>query len=119
MDYVRYYLGTSFMVAVPAFRCLPLHGGHRDPLRRLAHLRGHHSKLGLDLDSDTARRGETIYGFVVRAAIGGTREAFETEKVRLAATPEERELAAAANRAAGWPEWQTGDEGPTRSWSAH
>jgi alkane 1-monooxygenase len=35
------------------------------------------------------------------------------------ATPEERELAAAANRAAGWPEWQTGDEGPTRSWSAH
>jgi alkane 1-monooxygenase len=55
-----------------------------DPLRRLAHLRGHHAKLGLASDSDTARRGETIYGFMVRAAIGGTREAFDSERIRLA-----------------------------------
>jgi xylene monooxygenase subunit XylM len=55
-----------------------------DPLRRLAHLRGHHAKLGLASDSDTARRGETIYGFLLRAAIGGTREAFESERDRLA-----------------------------------
>jgi alkane 1-monooxygenase len=55
-----------------------------DPVRRLAHLRGHHAKLALDTDSDTARRGETIYGFMVRAAIGGTREAFASERARLA-----------------------------------
>jgi alkane 1-monooxygenase len=55
-----------------------------DPLRRLAHLRGHHVKLGRADDSDTARRGETIYAFMWRAAIGGTREAFLSEKDRLA-----------------------------------
>ena len=55
-----------------------------DPLRRLAHLRGHHAKLGFESDSDTARRGETIYRFMLRAAIAGTREAFESERLRLA-----------------------------------
>ncbi|MFT3771847.1 MAG: alkane 1-monooxygenase [Minicystis sp.] len=55
-----------------------------DPLRRLAHLRGHHVKLGLPDDSDTARRGESIYAFMFRASIGGTREAFLSEKSRMA-----------------------------------
>jgi fatty acid desaturase len=55
-----------------------------DPLRRLAHLRSHHVKLGRVDDTDTARRGETIYAFMIRAAIGGTREAYESEKERLA-----------------------------------
>jgi toluene methyl-monooxygenase len=64
-----------------AFLCTAAIG---DPLRRLAHLRGHHAKLGLAIDSDTARRGETIYAFMIRAAIGGTREAFASERARLA-----------------------------------
>lgn len=55
-----------------------------DPLRRLAHLRGHHTKLGLTEDSDTARRGESIYAFMLRAAVGGTLEAFRSEQQRLA-----------------------------------
>jgi alkane 1-monooxygenase len=55
-----------------------------DPLRRLAHLRGHHVKLGLPEDSDTARRGETIYHFIFRAALGGTLEGYYSEKDRLA-----------------------------------
>lgn len=55
-----------------------------DPLRRLAHLRGHHSKLGLTEDSDTARRGETIYGFIVRAALTASRESISSERARLA-----------------------------------
>jgi alkane 1-monooxygenase len=64
-----------------AFLCAAAIG---DPLRRLAHLRGHHVKLGRDDDSDTARRGESIYAFMIRAAIGGSREAFATERTRLA-----------------------------------
>jgi alkane 1-monooxygenase len=55
-----------------------------DPMRRLAHLRGHHALLGLREDSDTARRGETIYGFMVRAACRAARESFLSEKSRLA-----------------------------------
>jgi alkane 1-monooxygenase len=54
-----------------------------DPLRRLGHVRGHHVKLGLADDSDTARRGETIYTFIFRAAVGGTREGYLWEKERL------------------------------------
>ena len=55
-----------------------------DPARRLAHLRGHHALLGLPEDPDTARRGETIYGFMVRAAFRSGRDAFLSEKARLA-----------------------------------
>ncbi|MFO0761668.1 MAG: alkane 1-monooxygenase [Byssovorax sp.] len=55
-----------------------------EPSRRLAHLRGHHALVGLEDDADTARRGESIYAFMVRAAVGGTRVAFETERARLA-----------------------------------
>src|SRR5262249_49460666 len=55
-----------------------------DPLRRLSHVRGHHVNLGLDEDSDTARRGESIYAFMIRAAVGGTREAIQAERDRLA-----------------------------------
>jgi alkane 1-monooxygenase len=55
-----------------------------EPARRIAHLRGHHSKLGLDEDSDTARRGESIYAFVFRAAIGGSIESYRCEAARLA-----------------------------------
>lgn len=55
-----------------------------DPLRRLAHLRGHHVDLGLEADSDTARRGETIYAFIVRAAVDSVRDVFRSERARLA-----------------------------------
>lgn len=56
-----------------------------EPMRRLAHLRTHHVHFGSEDDSDTARRGETLYGFIVRAAVSGTREAFHSEGRRLAA----------------------------------
>lgn len=55
-----------------------------DPVRRLAHLRGHHAKVGLAEDSDTARRGETIYRFILRAAVTATQESITSERARLA-----------------------------------
>jgi alkane 1-monooxygenase len=55
-----------------------------DPLRRLGHLRGHHVKVGRADDSDTARRGESIYAFLFRAAVSGTLEGYVSEKSRLA-----------------------------------
>jgi alkane 1-monooxygenase len=55
-----------------------------EPGRRLAHLRDHHAQLGLLEDPDTARRGETIYGFMLRAAFRSGRDAFLSEKNRLA-----------------------------------
>ena len=55
-----------------------------DPLRRLAHVRGHHAKVGLAEDSDTARRGETIYRFILRAAMRAMHESVGSEQARLA-----------------------------------
>ncbi|MEZ4307010.1 MAG: fatty acid desaturase [Polyangiaceae bacterium] len=55
-----------------------------DPVRRLAHLRGHHALLGLPDDSDTARRGESIYAFAVRATLTATRDSFVSERQRMA-----------------------------------
>jgi alkane 1-monooxygenase len=55
-----------------------------EPSRRLAHLRAHHALVGLVDDPDTARRGESIYGFMLRAAAGATKHAFAGEKARLA-----------------------------------
>jgi alkane 1-monooxygenase len=54
-----------------------------DPVRRLAHLRGHHVDLGLPEDPDTARRGESIYAFMMRAAFTATRDSIASERVRL------------------------------------
>lgn len=56
-----------------------------DPSRRLAHLRGHHVSYACEEDTDTAQRGETLYMFVMRAALGSWREAFRSEQRRLAA----------------------------------
>lgn len=54
-----------------------------DPIRRLAHLRGHHVHLALTEDSDTARRGENIYAFMVRAAVESSAGAIRDERQRL------------------------------------
>jgi xylene monooxygenase subunit XylM len=54
-----------------------------DPTRRLSHLHGHHVHLGLEVDTDTAFRGESIYAFCVRATIGSTKDVFQEETRRL------------------------------------
>jgi toluene methyl-monooxygenase len=55
-----------------------------DPVRRLAHLRGHHVQFGEDTDPDTARRGETFYAFVLRVAVASSVEGYRSERRRLA-----------------------------------
>lgn len=55
-----------------------------DPSRRVAHLRGHHVSYACEEDTDTAQRGETLYAFIVRAALGSWRESFRSEQRRLA-----------------------------------
>jgi toluene methyl-monooxygenase len=55
-----------------------------DPVARLSHVSAHHVHLALREDGDTARRGESIYEFLFRATIAGTREGFRAEASRLA-----------------------------------
>jgi len=55
-----------------------------DPVRRLAHLRGHHVQFGEGADPDTARRGETLYAFVLRAGIFSSVYGYRSERHRLA-----------------------------------
>ncbi len=43
-----------------------------DPTRMEGHVIGHHIDVGTTHDSDTARRGETLYGFTPRAVIKST-----------------------------------------------
>lgn len=52
------------------------------PVRRMAHVGGHHFKFGLVGDTDTPYRGESIYAFWFRAAVGGTKEALRIERRR-------------------------------------
>ena len=54
-----------------------------DPNRDIAHVKTHHLHLDTADDSDTARRGETIYAFMFRATRGGYRDAVESEALRL------------------------------------
>jgi alkane 1-monooxygenase len=54
-----------------------------EPIRRLAHLRGHHVLYGTAADCDTARRGESLYGFAIRTAFVASRDAIRSERQRL------------------------------------
>jgi hypothetical protein len=54
-----------------------------DPNRDVAHVKTHHLHLDTPLDSDTARRGETVYTFAFRATWGSYQDAFESEAKRL------------------------------------
>lgn len=60
-----------------------LGGLYGDPLRNVAHTQNHHLNLGTPADTDTARRGETMYTFPWRASLGSYKEALESEKARL------------------------------------
>lgn len=51
----------------------------------IAHVQGHHRRAATVDDPATARRGESVYGFIVRSALGQAREAWAFEARRLAA----------------------------------
>ena len=53
---------------------------YADPTRDVAHVHTHHIHLATPKDSDTARRGETVYGFVFRATAGSFKDFFQLEK---------------------------------------
>lgn len=50
----------------------------------ISHVYSHHRWVGTSRDPATARRGESLYAFVLRSAIGQLRSAFEIERDRLA-----------------------------------
>jgi p-cymene monooxygenase len=50
-----------------------------DCTREIAHVVGHHINVATKLDSDTAHRGTTLYGFSGRAVISSTKESLKTE----------------------------------------
>lgn len=54
------------------------------PMNDLNHVHGHHPFVGTAADSDTPVRGESVYGFVRRSIVHGTRIAYQIEKNRLA-----------------------------------
>jgi len=53
---------------------------YADPTRDVAHVHTHHIHLATPKDSDTARRGETVYSFVFRATAGSVSDFFQFEK---------------------------------------
>lgn len=53
-----------------------------DPNRDLSHVYTHHIHVGTSRDSDTPRRGETIYTFVFRATWGAYKDGYKIEKER-------------------------------------
>ena len=55
-----------------------------DYMRSAPHVLGHHFHVGTPKDHDTALRGESMYGFVVRVSLANFREAWEWEKAALA-----------------------------------
>lgn len=54
------------------------------PMNDLYHVHGHHPLVGTLDDSDTPRRGQTVYGFVYSSLFHGTLIAYAIEKERLA-----------------------------------
>ena len=54
-----------------------------DPNRDIGHLHTHHIHFATPRDSDTPKRGETIYAFTWRASVGCYRDGYEIEKARL------------------------------------
>ena len=57
-----------------------------DPSRWVSHNLGHHIKVSTADDSDTPRRGESVYRFVWRASRGALHEALAAERIRLERT---------------------------------
>jgi xylene monooxygenase subunit XylM len=53
---------------------------YADPTRDVAHVHTHHIHLATPNDSDTARRGETVYSFVFRATAGAFGDFLKLEK---------------------------------------
>jgi alkane 1-monooxygenase len=49
----------------------------------IAHVQGHHRRAATLEDPATARRGESVYGFIVRSLVGQAREAWTFETRRL------------------------------------
>jgi len=49
----------------------------------ISHVYGHHRWVGTARDAATARRGESLYRFVLRSAAGQLRSAFDIERERL------------------------------------
>lgn len=54
-----------------------------DSSRSIAHMIGHHIYVGTDNDSDTAKRGTTLYAFTVRALVESTKEIWRIENAAL------------------------------------
>lgn len=55
-----------------------------DAVFSVEHVYGHHAKLCTPQDPASARRGETVFGFVPRSTVGQWRGAWELERKRLA-----------------------------------
>ena len=49
----------------------------------IEHVYGHHKNVGLMKDGATARRGEGIYGFMIRSTVHEYINAYQIEKSRL------------------------------------
>ena len=49
----------------------------------IGHVAGHHRWVGTEVDSATARRGESLYAFLLRAGVGGFTLAWRAELTRL------------------------------------
>ncbi|HVQ14472.1 MAG TPA: alkane 1-monooxygenase [Vicinamibacterales bacterium] len=49
----------------------------------IGHVAGHHRWVGTDADPATARRGESLYGFLIRTFAGGAALAWRAERTRL------------------------------------
>ena len=57
--------------------------GNGDAQFSVSHVFGHHMNVGTPEDPATARRGENVYRFALRSAVGQFREALEIERRRL------------------------------------
>jgi toluene methyl-monooxygenase len=53
------------------------------PFNDLAHVHGHHNLVGTPRDTDTPKRGQTVYSFIPRAAFGQLVESIRIEASRL------------------------------------
>lgn len=57
--------------------------GNGDAQFSISHVYGHHMNVGTPADPATARRGENVYRFALRSAVGQFREAMDIERRRL------------------------------------
>lgn len=65
---------------LPRFLSKLLGTFYGDPNRDIAHVITHHIHLDTAKDSDTPRRGQTIYSFVFQATVGAYRDTWEMER---------------------------------------